>query len=301
MELRVLQYFLAVAREQSISAAAESLHLSQPTLSTQLKGLEKELGKKLLVRGSHGTRKVTLTEEGMILRKRAEEIMDLVRKAQQEVSDAEDTLTGEIHIGTGETQLVRMFARAAKEIRSFSGEVRFHMFSGNSVYVMEQLDKGLIDFGLIYGEVDKTRYESMEIPCGDEFGVLMRRDSPLASLDRITPEDLWDKPLIISNQSEHGENETLRWLGRDQDALDVVATYNLIFNGSILVDEGVGYAICFSGLINTTGESSLCFRPLDPPLQARASIVWKKYQILTRAADRFLREIRTYLRAMDEA
>lgn len=295
MELRVLQYFLAVAREQSISAAAESLHLSQPTLSTQLKGLEEELGKQLLIRGSHGSRKVTLTEEGMILRKRAEEIIDLVRKAEGEISATDEVLAGDIHIGAGETQLIRFFAEAARELREESQDVHFHMFSGNSVYVLEQLDKGLIDFGLVYGTVDKIKYDFLEMPGWDEFGVLMREDSPLAGKERIKPEDLWDQPLIVSNQNLLGENETMLWLSRASEQLDIVATYNLIFNASLLVDEGLGYAICFSGLVNTTGESSLCFRPLDPPLEVRANIVWKKYQVLPKAAQRFIQQLKDRL------
>ena len=292
MELRVLQYFLAVAREQSISAAAESLHLSQPTLSTQLKGLEEELGKQLLIRGSHGSRKVTLTEEGMLLRKRAEEIVNLVRKAEREISASDEVLAGDIHIGAGETQLIRLFAETAKDMREESRDVHFHMYSGNSVYVLEQLDKGLIDFGLIYGPVDKMKYDFLEMPRCDEFGVLMREDSRLAEKERISPEDLWDQPLIVSSQNLRGENETMVWLGRAPEQLDIVATYNLIFNASLLVDEGLGYAICFSGLVNTAGESSLCFRPLDPPLIAKASIVWKKYQVLPKAAQRFIQQLK---------
>ena len=292
MELRVLHYFLAVAREQSISAAAESLPLSQPTLSTQLKALEEELGKQLLIRGTKGSRKVTLTEEGMILRKRAEEIVELVRKAQREVSTCDEAMAGEIHIGAGETQLIRLFARAAKRIRLRSKDIHYHMFSGNSVYVLEQLDKGLIDFGLVYGPVDNSKYDRIDMPVSDEFGVLMRRDAPLAAKESICPEDLWDKPLIISNQSERGEDMVVNWLGRDIERLDVVATYNLIFNASLLVDEGLGYAIGFQGLLNTTGVSTLCMRPMEPPVKVRAFIVWKKYQVLPRASEKFLQELK---------
>ncbi len=299
MEIRVLRYFLAVAREQSISAAAEALHLSQPTLSTQLKALEEELGKKLLIRGTSGTRKVTLTEEGMILRKRAEEIIDLVNKTGQEISASQDSLAGEIHIGSGETRLVRVFAKAAKALSGEGADIHYHILSGNYLYVLEQLDKGLVDFGLVYGQVDGSKYNFMEMPCPDEFGVLMRKDSPLAVKERISPEDLWDKPLIISGQTNGGESETVKWLGRECSKLNVVGTYNLILNGSLLVEEGMGYAICFSELINTSGDSQLTFRPLSPPLTAKASVVWKKYQVLSRAAGRFLEEVRKMIGTME--
>lgn len=290
MELRVLQYFLAVAREQSISAAAQSLHLSQPTLSTQLKALEQELGKQLLIRGSKGSRKVTLTEEGMILRKRAEEILDLVQKAEHEILLSADAIAGDVCIGAGESQAIRLFAKAAKELRTAYPDIHYHIFSGNSVYVMEQLEKGLIDFGLVYGPVDSTKYEALSIPVKDLWGVLMRKDDPLAEKEAIQAEDLWDKPLILSNQKSGGWPLT-SWLKRDPRRLNIVATYNLLFNASLLTSEGFGYTLCFDRLINTTGDSDLCFRPLSPRLESAASIVWKKYQILSKAAEKFLQQL----------
>lgn len=187
MELRVLHYFLAVAREQSISAAAKSLHLSQPTLSTQLRALEQELGKPLLVRGSKGSRKITLTEEGMLLRKRAEEILELVRKTENEITLSDDTIAGDVYIGAGETRIMRLIARAACDLQKECPDIHCHISSGNARYVMEQLDKGLIDFGLLYAAVDPLRYNSIPIPLQDEWGVLMRRDAPLADHPFITP------------------------------------------------------------------------------------------------------------------
>ena len=290
MELRVLQYFLAVAREQSISAAAESLHLSQPTLSTQLKAMEQELGKQLLIRGTKGSRKVTLTEEGMILRKRAEEILDLVKKTENEISLSDETIAGDVYIGSGETDIVRLIARAAQSLQDKYPDIHYHIASGNEVYVMEQLDKGLIYFGLLYTPVDPSKYDSVEIPIRDVWGVLMRRDSPLAEKNAIAPEDLWDKPLILSQQPSD-DWVIAKWLKRDITKLNVVATYNLVYNASLLVDEGFGYALCFDKLINTEG-SGLCFRPLEPRLGATAFLVWKKYQIMPKAADRFLKQLR---------
>ena len=289
MELRVLQYFLAVAREQNITAAAESLHLSQPTLSTQLKAMEEELGKQLLVRGTKGSRKVTLTEEGMILRKRAEEILSLVKRTEEEISHSDDTIMGDVYIGAGETDIVRFFARAAKEIQKKYPDILFHISSGNAEYVLEYLDKGLIDFGLLFGRVDLQKYESIPLPVKDVWGVLMPKDSPLADKEFICPEDLWDKPLIVSHQE--GDDQYLaHWLQRELSDLNVVATYNLVFNASLLVDEGLGYALCLDKLINTK-ESSLCFRPFSPRLEASACIVWKKYQMFSKAADVFLKKL----------
>ena len=195
MELRVLQYFLAIAREQSIIRAAESLHLSQPTLSTQIKNLEEELGKQLLIRGTKGSRKVTLTEEGMILRKRAEEILDLVKKTEKEVTLTNDIVMGDIYIGTGETDSVRLIARAAKKLQEACPGIRYHISSGNAPFVLEQLDKGLLDFGIVFGTVDLVKYNALKMPAADLWGVLMRKDSPLASKETIGPEDLWEEPL----------------------------------------------------------------------------------------------------------
>ena len=204
MELRVLNYFLAIAREQSIVHAAESLHLSQPTLSTQIKNLEEELGKQLLIRGTKGSRKVTLTEEGMILRKRAEEILDLAWKTENEITASDDIIIGDIYIGSGETDGIRLIAKAAKALQNRHPGIRYHISSGNSTLVSEYLDKGLIDFGVVFGDVDLAKYNALETTCSDVWGVLMRRDSPLAQKEMITPEDLLDKPLILSQQEAQG-------------------------------------------------------------------------------------------------
>ena len=287
MELRVLQYFLAVAREQSIIRAAESLHLSQPTLSTQIKNMEEELGKQLLIRGTKGSRKVTLTEEGMILRKRAEEILDLVKKAEKEVTFANDIIMGDIYIGTGETDAVRILAKAAKSLQNTCPGIHYHISSGNSTFVKERLDKGLLDFGIVFGSVDLTKYNALKIPVKDVWGVLMRKDSPLAAKERISPEDLLDKPLIISQQEDKGGAMT-QWLKRQVSDLNIAATYNLIFNASLLVEEGLGYAIGFDKIINTTGTSNLCFSPLVPKLEEEMSIIWKKYQMFSKPAEKFI-------------
>ncbi len=291
MELRVLEYFLAVAREQSITRAADALHLSQPTLSTQIKGMEEELGKQLLVRGTKGSRKVTLTEEGMILRKRAEEILSLVRKTEREISLSDQVIVGDVYIGAGETDAVRFIARAAKELRHTFPGIHYHISSGNSDFVTEQLDKGLIDFGIIFGPIDQTKYHSVKLPFKDTWGVLMRRDSPLAKKECISPEDLWGQPLIISEQADMDE-ALARWMNRDLSQLEIIATYNLLFNASLMVEEGLGYAIGFDKIINTSGHSPLCFRPLTPTLEAGMSVVWKKYQVFTKASEKFIERVK---------
>lgn len=296
MELRVLQYFLAIAREQSIVRAAESLHLSQPTLSTQIKNMEEELGKQLLIRGTKGSRKITLTEEGMILRKRAEEILELVKKTENEVTLSNQIVIGDIYIGTGETDGVRILAKAAKSLQITCPGIHYHISSGNSTFVMERLDKGLLDFGIVFGTVDLTKYNALKIPAKDVWGVLMRKDSPLAEKETITPEDLWEKPLIISQQENKGGTLT-QWFKHQESELNIAATYNLIYNASLLVDEGLGYAIGFDKIINTTGNSNLCFRPLNPRLEDEMSIIWKRYQVFSKPAERFIAVLREHLDA----
>ena len=282
MEIRVLQYFLAVAREQNISAAAEALHLSQPTLSRQLKDMENDLGKQLFIRGN---RKITLTEEGMLLRKRAEEIIDLVKKTENELMVSDDVVAGDIYIGAGETDAIRLIAKAARNLQDRYPQVCFHILSGNAEFVMERLDKGLIDFGLIFAPVARSKYDYFSVPAKDLWGVLMRRDSPLAKMDSIRPQNLYGKPLIVSAQRSSDELSVFVKSGY------VVATYNLIYNASRMVDEGMGYAITFDQLINTSGNSNLCFVPLSPKIEAGMNFIWKRYQVFSKAATLFLQEL----------
>ncbi len=287
MDLRVLQYFLAVAREENISAAAQSLHLTQPTLSRQLKELEEELGKQLMIRGN---RRVTLTEEGMLLRKRAEEILDLVRRTEKEVMQSDQTVSGEIYIGTGETDGIRQVARTAHQIQTDYPGIQFHIVSGDAVDVCERLDRGLLDFGILLGDFDQTKYNYMRLPMKDVWGVLMQRTSPLASKDRVEPQDLWDKPLILSRQMGN-KSGLYRWLQKDPSELHTVATYNLIYNASLMVDEGMGYAFTLDKLVNTKG-SNLCFRALEPRLEMGMCLVWKRHQVFSKAAELFLSRLK---------
>ena len=290
MELRDLKYFLAVAREQNISAAAQSLHLTQPTLSRQLKELEEELGKTLMIRGN---RTITLTEEGMLLRKRAEEILELVGRTEKEVMRSDDTISGDIYIGTGETDGMRQIARVANQIQKKNPGIHFHIVSGDAVDVCERLDQGLLDFGILLGDIDKTKYRYLELPMKDTWGVLMQRTSPLAQQDSVLPQDLWEKPLILSRQVDN-KSELYRWLGKEPAQLHTVATYNLIYNASLMVDEGMGYAFTLAKLVNTTG-TDLCFRPLQPRLELGMYLVWKKSQMFSKASEVFLECLRGYL------
>lgn len=283
MELRVLQYFLAVAREQNVSRAAESLHLSQPTLSRQLRDMEEELGKQLFIRGS---RQITLTDEGMILRKRAEEIIDLVKKTEKEIALSDNSISGDVYIGAGETEGVRFLTEAARLLKPDYPDIRYHIASGDTTDVTDDLDKGLIDFGLLFEPVDKSRYNYLRLPFQDTYGILMRRDSPLAARDFIVPSDLWDKPLIFNRNTSDG-GLLISWLQKDMAELHIAATYSLLFNGSLMVRDGLGYAFALDRIINTAG-SELCFRPLSPALPADMCIVWKKYQIFSKAAEKFL-------------
>lgn len=288
MELRVLRYFLTLAREETVLGAASALHLSQPTLSRQLMDLEAEIGKKLFIRGN---RRITLTDEGMLLRKRAEEILSLVEKTEAELSSDEGSINGDIHIGGGETHAMRAIADMIRELQKEYPQIRCHLFSGNADDVTERLDKGLLDFGILIEPANIQKYESIRLPGRDVWGVLMRKESSLAAQDTVSPKDLWEKPLIISRQSMT-KNSLEDWLQKRLENLNITATYNLLFNASLLVESGAGYALCLDKLINTTGDSRLCFRPLRPRMEAGMDIVWKKYQIHSKAQEMFLSRLR---------
>lgn len=291
MELRVLKYFLAVAREGSITGAANSLHLTQPTLTRQLQDLEKELKQKLLIRGKY---KVTLTPEGMILRKRAQEIVDLVEKTQSELSIS-DTISGDIYIGGGESDCMKHIAHIIKEIQKDYPDIKFHIYSGNAEDVTEKLDKGLLDFGVLIQPVDLSKYDTITLPDKDIWGVVMRKNSKLAKKDYIELEDLKNLPLINSRQAMrklNGKNEFIEWFQGEFENLNTVATINLVYNAAVMVKAGIGYAITLDKLVDTSSESTLCFKPLKPKLESALDIVWKKYQVFSPAAKLFLDKLK---------
>lgn len=292
MEIRVLRYFLAIAREGSITNASNSLHVTQPTLSRQIHDLEEELGQKLFARSSHS---MALTAEGMILRKRAEEIVSMVDKTKSEFSYMEHDIGGDIYIGGGETEAIKLVAQIAKDLRDTYPNIHYHLYSGNSEDVTERLDKGLLDFGILIQPANIAKYDYISIPAKDTWGVIMRKDSPLAEKDSICKEDLLDVPLICSRQAicqKRPGNKFADWFGDDFDKLDIVTTFNLIYNAAIMVEAGIGYAVTIDKITNTSEDSSLCFRPLRPQLDSGLDIVWKKYQVFSSAAEIFLERLR---------
>ena len=294
MELRVLRYFLTIAREGSITNAANVLHVTQPTLSRQIHDLEEELGQRLFVRGS---RNMSLTAEGMILRKRAEEIISMVDKTEAEFHSMSNVVSGDIYIGGGETEAVKLIAQIVCELRTAYPEIHYHLYSGKAEDVTERLDKGLLDFGLLIQPADISKYDYFNIPARDTWGVIMRKDIPLAKKETIRKEDLLNVPLICSRQvisEERHRNEFAEWFGEDFDKLDIVTTFNLVYNAAIMVEAGVGYAITIDKIANTTESSSLCFRPLEPQLDSGLNIIWKKDQVFSAAAALFFKKLREH-------
>lgn len=293
MDIRILQYFLTIAREESITKAAEVLHMTQPPLSRQIKELEEELGKQLLIRGS---RKITLTEEGQILRKRAEEMVELMEKTKSEITSSNKDINGDIHIGGGETKGFRIISKAAENIRLNYPGIRYHLFSGNADDVSERLDRGLLDFGIFIEPADLKKYDFLRLPAKDRWGLLIRRDDPLAEKKSICPDDLQNIPLLASRQSI-AHNELSGWLGKQYESLNIVATYNLLFNASLMVEENIGCALCLEGIIPEYEGSVLVFRPLEPKVEVGLNIVWKKYQVFTKASQLFLNKLQEYIRS----
>lgn len=287
MEIRVLRYFLEAAREGNITKAAGRLHISQPTLSRQLKELEEELGKKLFIRSNYS---IKLTDEGMLLRKRAEDILDMVDKTTDEFKSLDDINGGDIHIGCAESENIKYFSRIMKKIQEKYPRIRCHFYSSGTNAVNERIERGLLDFAIIVQEVDLSKYNYLKMPSSDTWGLIMRKDSPLAQKPFIQPEDLLDHPLICSRQSMTEEMQ--KWLGEMLDKLNIIATYDLLFNASVMVREGLGYALGFDNIIYTGQESPLCFRPLNPALQSPMYIIWKKYQVFTPVASVLLEEMK---------
>ncbi len=299
MELRVLRYFLAVAREESISEAAEVLHVTQPTLSRQLMDLEEELGVQLFERARR-SRRIALTEAGIFLRRQAEEIVLLADKTEAAFSTDHGEIAGDVYVAAGETEAVRLLSRAAGLLQKDFPQIRYHITSGDGLYVEEQLDKGLADFGLMLGPVNPDKFEVLMLPHRDVWGVLMQKRSSLAEQETVRNTDLWSKPLILSRQSI-SSGHILRWLGREPAELNLVGDYSLAYNASLMTEEGLGYTLTLDGLINTSGDSPLCFRPLDPPLELEVRLVWKKHQPFSRAAELYLKRLQAMCAEMGSA
>lgn len=285
MEIRVLRYFLAVAQEGSVTRAARALHLTQPTLSRQIRELEEELGQTLFSRGG---RELSLTREGLLLRQRAEEIVGLAEITEKEFrSLGEKTVSGDLSIGCGESKALSFVTDALKVLQDEHPLIIPHFFSGNGEIVMDRLDKGLLDFAVLMGAENTERYYSLPLPNHDTWGLLMDKDDPMAQKKAITAEDLLDIPLILSSQSL-SRDELSGWLGFPMSRLHIAATYTLFFNGSLMVRSGLGYALCFDHIAPSGKDSPFAFRSLTSPL----SLVWKKHQILSAPAEAFLAKIR---------
>ena len=289
MELRVLRYFLEVAREENITAAAESMHITQPTLSKQLMDLEDELGKKLFIRGK---RRITLTEDGMLLRKRASEIIELVEKTETELQKNNELVVGDVYIGAAETDGIKLIAKICKNSQNKYPNIHYHLFSGNSEDVLEKLDKGLIDFAILFEPSDFKKYNHIKLPVYNNWGLLMKKDNPLAKLEYIKPKDLLNIPLIFSKQALDN-NELTGWFGYNVEKLNIVATYNLIYNASFFVEENFGSALTLDNLVN---NPNLCFKPLAPNLKSNLVMAWKKYQVFSKASQIFLDELQKDLK-----
>lgn len=287
MEIRVLRYFLEVAREGNVTHAAQRLHISQPTLSRQLKDLERELGKKLFVRGSFSVR---LTDEGMLLRRRAEDILDMVDKTAREFEALGEIVGGDIHIGCAESDGIRHLARWIRAVQARCPAIRVHLYSGDTEDLAQRLDQGLLDFAVIAQAVDLSKYNYLELPGTDTWGVVMRKDAPLAQKEAVRIEDLLDLPLIVSRQGLREDIPKL--FGETVDRLHIVATLNLTYNGSVLAREGLGYVLTFDKLVDTSERSELCFRPLVPTLETKLYVIWKKYQMFSPAAELLLSEMK---------
>ena len=286
MEIRVLRYFLEVAREGNITHAAARLHVTQPTLSRQLKTLERELGKKLFTRSNYH---IDLTEEGMLLRRRAEDILDMVELTEEEFRSLDDAEGGDVRIGCAEAEGLALFFETLRTIRERYPRIRFHIYTSGTATINERLDQGLLDAAIIVESVDLTRYNHLRLPGSTRWGLLVPEGDPLAERGALRREDLLGLPLICSRQGL--EEENLRWFGEMQDDLNIVATYDLLYNAALMTRCGMGYALGFEGIVSADRGSGLSFLPLEPELASPLYIIWRRYQKFTPAFNIVLEEL----------
>lgn len=287
MELRVLNYFVEASRAENISRAAAKLHVSQPAMSKQLKLLEEELGQKLFKRSNYS---IKLTAEGMLFRRRAEDILDMVHKTKSEFAAMDDDISGDVHIGCAESDSFKYVAQAAKILRDAHPGIRFHIYSGNNEDLDYRLEKGLLDFAVVLQSVDAEQFDFLPLPAPDVWGVVMRKDCTLAKKKRICLSDLAGLPLIMSREGMR--NEYPSWFGAEFEKLDIAVTFNLFYNAAVMVREGLGFALSIDKIAKTDKESGLCFRPLSPKLTSTLRFIWKKYQRLSPAAALLLQEMK---------
>lgn len=290
MDIRELKYFLAIAKEENISKASEYLFITQPSLTRQIQNLEKEVGQPLFERKN---KKMKLTPAGVLLKTRAEEIISLYEKMCEDII-LSDKIGGEINIGGGESYAVSLVADITKITQQNYPDIKFNFFSGNTDAVCEKLDKGLIDFGILIEPADISKYEYIQLPVYDTWGLLMRKDHPLSQNQFITAADLENLPIICSQHS-FAKSHVTSSLEISLDKLDIKATYNLLYNASLLVKAGVGAAVCLDKIIDTSSSSELCFVPFKPDIKSRIFIVWKKYQLFSKASQIFLKNLKDNL------
>ena len=296
MEIRTLRYFLAVAREENMSKAAEILHISQPALSKVIRSLEEELGKKLFIRHSFS---IELTDEGILLRDRAEDLVGMADKIEQEFLFLDDISSGDLYFGLAESYQVTYLARQIALFKKKYPGLHYHVSSGDTEQVTEKLDKGLLDFALICETPDRRKYECIALPKADVFGLVMRKDSPLAEKSCVTPSDLKGLPLFCSEQS--WKNDIAPWAGDIFSEYILEGSFRLSYNGSLFAKEGLGYLLTFEHLIDTSRNSGLCFRPLSPSLKIRQYLIWNRFQAFTPIARRFLEEVRSIIPDTEKA
>ena len=288
MEIRTLRYFLAVAREENMTRAAEALHVTQPTLSKALKALEDELGKKLFTRHSFS---IKLTDEGILLRNRAEDLISMADRIEREFVSLDDITGGDLYFGLAESFQIRYLANAIHSFKKAYPGLRYHITSGDTEQVMEKLDKGLLDFVVLAETPNTGKYESVIFPEADVWVLVIPKDDPLVKKKAIRVDDLIGLPLFCSEQS--WENDIPLWAGAKMDALHLEGSFRLAYNASIFAKEHLGYLLTFDRLVDTSPESGLTFRPLTPRLETKLYLVWKKYQTFSPIAERFLAQIRT--------
>ncbi|MDE7120894.1 MAG: LysR family transcriptional regulator [Oscillospiraceae bacterium] len=289
MEIRVLRYFMEIAREENMTKAAEQLHISQPALSKEIKKLEEELGHPLFIRTNKNMR---LTDEGILLKKRVRDILEMVDKTTEEFNSLDSITGGEIRIGCAESIQIKYLARTIKLFKEKYPNFIFHIFSGDTEAVAERLDHGLLDLAVIVEPPNLSKYNYLPVPESDKWGVVMRRDSHLAKKSELTFDDIYGLPLFVSEQSIKADFP--RWCGENTEKLNIAGTFNLAFNGSVFVREGLGYLLTFENLVNTSEESELCFCPIVPLLKTKMYIIWKKYQIFSPIAELFLKKLKEY-------
>ncbi|MGM0215331.1 LysR family transcriptional regulator [Enterococcus sp. AZ109] len=297
MDIRVLNYFLTVAREGSMTGAARILHVSQPTLSKQLKNLEEELGRKLFNRTNYS---IKLTNDGMLLRKRAEDLIELFEKTQQEFENLDEESGGDVYIGSAETDAFRYFACSMMDLKERYPDMKYHLTSGNSFDVTERLDRGMDDFAIVVDPIDLSKYNYITFPATDVWGIVMHKDSELAKKESIAVSDLVNLPLIVSKQAiqtDISKNQFAEWFGETLDRLKIVGTYSLPFNAFIMAREGFGNVLAFEKMINVATENDLVFRPLEPQVECKLYVIWKKYQVFSPAANLFLESIQKKLQS----